>query len=214
MAADIERVVDAHVHLWDPARTDWYPYLSGLVDLGMGDISAWSRLFDQKTYFAEAAKWNVVKFVHVSAATDFVAETMEKDAEAQATGHPDALIGGVAPTGSLADTIDQLDRQMASTHFRGVRPMGGYEALEGAIPRPEVLGALLERGLIFEAMAHTHELEGARASLADWGDLTVVLEHTGWPASNTDEEFEQWKAGMSGLAALGPNIHCKLSGLS
>ncbi len=22
------RVVDAHVHLWDPARTDWYPYLS------------------------------------------------------------------------------------------------------------------------------------------------------------------------------------------
>ena len=22
------RVVDAHVHLWDPARTDWYPYLA------------------------------------------------------------------------------------------------------------------------------------------------------------------------------------------
>ena len=23
------RIVDAHVHLWDPAQTDWYPYLSG-----------------------------------------------------------------------------------------------------------------------------------------------------------------------------------------
>ena len=29
------RIVDAHVHLWDPARTDWYPYLSGRQDIGM-----------------------------------------------------------------------------------------------------------------------------------------------------------------------------------
>ncbi len=28
MAAEPTRVVDAHVHIWDPARTDWYPYLS------------------------------------------------------------------------------------------------------------------------------------------------------------------------------------------
>ena len=28
MTAQPTRVVDAHVHLWDPARTDWYPYLS------------------------------------------------------------------------------------------------------------------------------------------------------------------------------------------
>ena len=28
MTAQPARVVDAHVHLWDPARTDWYPYLS------------------------------------------------------------------------------------------------------------------------------------------------------------------------------------------
>ena len=28
MTAPPTRVVDAHVHLWDPARTDWYPYLS------------------------------------------------------------------------------------------------------------------------------------------------------------------------------------------
>ena len=28
MTARPVRVVDAHVHIWDPARTDWYPYLS------------------------------------------------------------------------------------------------------------------------------------------------------------------------------------------
>jgi len=32
------RIVDAHVHLWDPARTDWYPYLSGRQQLDMGDV--------------------------------------------------------------------------------------------------------------------------------------------------------------------------------
>jgi len=38
MATQIERIVDAHIHLWDPARTDWYPYLSGGEELDMGDI--------------------------------------------------------------------------------------------------------------------------------------------------------------------------------
>ena len=67
MPGPIDRIVDAHVHLWDPARADWYPYLAGQRELGMGDISGMCRLFDQPTYFAESAGWNVVKFVHVAA---------------------------------------------------------------------------------------------------------------------------------------------------
>ena len=37
MVTEIDRIVDAHVHLWDPDRTDMYPYLTGLRDLKMGD---------------------------------------------------------------------------------------------------------------------------------------------------------------------------------
>lgn len=212
MSTQIERIVDAHVHLWDPARTDWYPYLTGLRELDMGDISGWARYFDQPMYFSESAKWNVQKFVHVAAATDFVAETLEKDEEAQRTGHPDAIVGGVDANEPVAVAIEQLERQMASSRFRGIRPMGSL--LEGAVPNSDILGALLERGLVFDMMAHTDELQGATAKLADWGDLTVVIEHTGWPRSNSDDEFKMWKAGMSALASLGPNIHCKLSGLA
>src|SRR5262249_50706859 len=95
----VERVVDAHVHLWDPARADWYPYLAGMQEIGMGDISGMCRRFDQPTYFAENARWNVEKFVHVAAAAPPVLldETRELDEQAEATGHPDALVGGVFP---------------------------------------------------------------------------------------------------------------------
>ena len=44
MSAPIERIVDAHIHLWDPARADWYPYLAGQRELDMGDVSGMCRL--------------------------------------------------------------------------------------------------------------------------------------------------------------------------
>ncbi len=55
------RVVDAHVHLWDPARTDWYPYLSQPGQLGQEGIkregaSGMFRRFDADTYRAESAR--------------------------------------------------------------------------------------------------------------------------------------------------------------
>jgi predicted TIM-barrel fold metal-dependent hydrolase len=63
-------------------------------------------------------------------------------------------------------------------------------------------------------MAHTDELETSAAALADRDGLTVVVEHAGWPRSDTPEEFALWKQGISALAALGDNVHCKLSGLA
>jgi predicted TIM-barrel fold metal-dependent hydrolase len=212
MAAPIERIVDAHLHLWDPARADWYPYLAGRRELDMGDVSGMVRRFDQPTYFAESARWNVEKLVHVAAATvPYSAdETRELEEQARDTGHPDAIIGGFVPDAPVAETVRLLDDQMASSRFRGVRPMGGGP---GGPPGADVLHALDERGLVFELMAHTDELDAAAEALAGWDGLTVVVEHAGWPRTGAPDEFEPWKAGMSALAALGTNVHCKLSGL-
>lgn len=212
MAAPIARIVDAHVHLWDPARADWYPYLAGRQELDMGDISGMVRRYDQPTYFSETKNWNVVKFVHVAAATaaHSAEETAELEEMAQQTGHPDAIIGGIVPDAPIADTEQLLDAQMASPRFRGIRPMGGPMG----VPRPEVLGALAERDLVFELMAHPDMLEESAAALADHGGLTVVVEHAGWPRSGEPEEFSLWKRGISALAALGDHVHCKVSGLA
>jgi predicted TIM-barrel fold metal-dependent hydrolase len=207
------RIVDAHVHLWDPARTDWYPYLSGGQQLNMGDTTGMNRRFDVPTYQAESAGWNVEKLVNVAAATGrhSIDETLELDQRGEADGHPDGVIGGLPPADSTAAVIELLDRQMAASRFRGVRPMG---QMEGPLPSDDVLRALQERGLIFEVMAHPDQLEAAARGLADHGDLTVVIEHTGWPRTSDDDERALWQRGIEALAALGPNVHCKLSGLA
>ena len=208
------RIVDAHVHLWDPARTDWYPYLStDQSKLDMGDVSGMSRRFDVATYRAETAGWNVEKLVNVAAATGphSVDETLELDRRADAEGHPDAIIGGLPPTDTVADAIAAIDRQSAAARFRGVRPMG----LTGAsLPAPEVLRALAERTLVYEVMTHADQLVATARGLERHDDLVVVIEHTGWPRNRSDEERALWENGIDALAALGDNVLCKLSGLA
>ena len=123
------RVVDAHVHLWDPARTDWYPYLSGGQELDMGDVTGMSRRFDVPTYMAESAGWNVEKLVNVAAATGrhSIEETLELNRRADVEGHPDAIVGGLPPTDSVAEAIELLDRQMTASRVPGGPPDGGLQ---------------------------------------------------------------------------------------
>ncbi len=57
-------------------------------------------------------------------------------------------------------------------------------------------------------------MEAAAAALAAFPDLTVVVEHTGWPLAQDPEHAAVWRNGMTRLAGLGPRVHCKLSGLA
>jgi len=208
------RIVDAHVHLWDPANTTWYPYLSMTPSHGgTGDASRMNRRFDIPTYKAESSGWNIEKIVNVAAATgrNSVEETIELDRAADANGGPDAIVGGLPPTDTVADAVALLDRQMAAPRFRGVRPMG---PLTQPVPCPDVLRALQERNLVFELMTHPDLLTSAARDLAPFSDLVVVVEHAGWPRSAADDEFTLWKEGIDALAATGDNIMCKLSGLA
>jgi predicted TIM-barrel fold metal-dependent hydrolase len=172
-----------------------------------------SRLFDVDTYRQEASAWNVVGLVNVAAATGphSVDETLELDRQAETAGHPDAIVGGLPPTDTVADAVALLDRQMEASRFRGVRPMG---PLDRPVPDRAVLRALAERNLVFELMTHPDQLEASAGQLAGIDGLTVVVEHTGWPRADTDEERVLWRNGMRALAELGEHVVCKLSGLA
>jgi predicted TIM-barrel fold metal-dependent hydrolase len=179
----------------------------------MGDVTGMSRRFDVPTYLRESAGWNVEKLVNVAAATgrNSIDEALELDQRAETDGHPDAIIGGLPPTDSVAEALELIDRQRTAARLRGVRPMGAFE---GPLPSDEVLRALQERDLVFEVMTHPDQLEAAARGLEGHGDLVVVIEHTGWPRSASDEEFALWKVGIDALAAVGDNVICKLSGLA
>ena len=75
-------------------------------------------------------------------------ETLELD-RAAAEGGPDAIIGGLPPTESVAEAIALLDRQMAAPASAGSAP---WAASTCRSPRPAVLRALEERDLVFELM--------------------------------------------------------------
>jgi predicted TIM-barrel fold metal-dependent hydrolase len=213
MADQPARVVDAHVHIWDPARTDWYPYLSHPLAPESADASRMFRPFDIDTYRAESAGWNVEKFINVAAATGghSIEETLELDAAAQSRGGPDAIVGGIPPTDTVAEGLELIDRQMTASRFRGVRPMGRYE---GPLPDAGVLDGLRERNLLFELMSHPDQLQVAAKQLAGFADLVVVVEHIGWPRSGSDDERALWREGIDALSDLGDNVVCKLSGLA
>ena len=141
-------------------RVDWYPYLSGGGGLGLGDTTGMARRFDLGTYQAESVRWNVEKLVNVAAATGgfSIDESLELDRRAAVDGHPDVIVGGVVPAATPAESVVQIERQMAAKRFRGVRPMGRSLS---PLPADDVLDALRERDLLFELMAHPDQLQAA-----------------------------------------------------
>jgi L-fuconolactonase len=215
----INRVVDAHVHHWSPAREDLFPFLADEENLkaltGLADVSALRRPFDRATYLAEASRWHVDKYVHVSAAmgpdVSFEVETSEREAQAQQVGQPNAIIGSIHGAASPAEITAELAAQAQAPHFRGVRVNMGIDMTSEQAR--VLLSELQERGLSYELWVHPPDMPAAAKVLAGYEQLPVVVGHMGWPLSDDPEQFDLWRAGMAQLAAVGDRVYCKLSGL-
>ena len=168
MAAPIERIVDAHIHLWDPASVEWYPYLAGQRGARHGrhlrDVPAVRPAHVLRRVVELACR--EVRARRRRDRAHSGDETAELEGWPTTTGHPDAIIGGMVP----GDPIAEIERLLDSRWSRRGSAASGPWAAGSASPGRRPARARRARP-VFELMVHPDLLESAAAELADFGEL-------------------------------------------
>jgi L-fuconolactonase len=198
-------VVDAHLHVWDLARSE-YAWLTP-------DLGPLHATFTPEAAHAELEAAGIASAVLVQA------EDSERDTELMfeaARRHP--WVGGVVGWVQLDDPAvaeRQLERWQDRPRFRGVRhlvhddPRDDFLAL-GAVRRS--LRLLAERGIAFDVPdAWPRHLAATADLAAALPDLQIVVDHLGKPPYG-GADWERWQAALRDVAAH-PNTTAKVSGL-
>jgi predicted TIM-barrel fold metal-dependent hydrolase len=222
-------IVDAHHHLWDLGGPLRYPWLTdGTHASFLGDYSALRVDYLPEDYRRDAARQRVVQTVHVEAECDRsqqVAETEWLTAVQARSGMPDAVVAHAWL--DTPDTERVLAAQAAFPLVRGIRskPVTApspdpRDALPRGTPRSlsdprwrEGLALLPRFGLSWDLRVPYWHLAEAAEVVAARPDLTVVLNHTGFPWDRSPAGLGRWRDGMRALAAC-PGVSVKLSELS
>ena len=223
-AAPLE-IVDAHHHIWQPGEGR-YPWMQAGNAKFMGDPAPVCTNYEMKDLRAEAATAGVklLGSVHLQCGRDLsdpVVETAWVQQQADAAGHPIAIIGYGNP--ALPDFDALLDRHTAYPSFRGIRHMLNWgetdryrlcdrgDYLQDAAWRGG-LGRLAARGYSFDLQVNVWQLDEAAAMAQALPDLRIILNHAGMPFEYRDAGFSVWQRGIAALAACG-NVAAKFSGL-
>lgn len=204
-------VIDAHVHQWSVTDNDWYTALQPFAEQ-VGTPTLYSD-FLPADYRAAAGDLSVEKFVHVSAATApraYLDEAQWVDELADRENLDMVLIGSVAPDLSAADITADLEQQARSRRFRGIRVLAGLEPESAAATT--ILAWLERGGYVFDLVTHPESMPRWLDLLARYPQLSVALEHTGWPSATDEAGFDAWHTAIR-TCARRPGIACKITGL-
>lgn len=199
------RRIDAHLHLWDLAVSD-YAWLG--PELGVLHAS-WSP--DQAA--AELERAGMSGAVLVQAEDSQVDTRYLLDV---ASAHPWVLgvVGWIRLDDPLAAGRD-LDRWQWHPAFCGVRHLVNDDPRADFLDRASVrssLADLARRGLPFDVHdAWPRHLGQAGRLARGLPDLTLVIDHLGKPPRGRDG-MDAWRAGLAEVA-VHPNSVAKLSGL-
>jgi L-fuconolactonase len=199
-------LVDAHHHLWDPARRayDW-----------MGpELEAIRRRFDLDDLRAVTAPAGVERTVLVQAVG-----TLEETRELLATAaDSDGLVAGVVGwvdlTGGAAEEIAALRAGPGGEKLVGIRHPAQDEPDPEWLLRRDVkrgLAAVAEAGLVYDLLVRPLQMAAAVSVAAELADVRFVLDHAGKPPI-AEGDLERWRRQSAAIAAA-PNVVCKLSGL-
>ncbi|MCX4615184.1 MULTISPECIES: amidohydrolase [Streptomyces] len=204
-------LIDAHHHLWDLGRRP-QPWLD---DPALATIR---RTFTPDDLRTTATQLIAGRRLHSTVAVQCVPDVPEtEDLLALAEWEP--LIGAVVGWADLTspgigDLLDGLLAGPGGTHLRSLRHLVQGETDPGWLQRPDVengLAAVRDRGLCYDVLVRSHQLDQAIRLAERFPDLPQVLDHAGKPPI-ADGELADWENQLCRLAAH-PQVVCKVSGL-
>jgi L-fuconolactonase len=196
-------MIDAHQHFWRLDRGD-YEWLTGRPspicrDFGPADLAP---ILDR----TGIARTILVQAAASLAETEFLLELAARA----------SFVAGVVGWADLAakDAAATITRMAADKLLVGLRPMLQDIADDDFILRAELepaLDAMLENGLVFDALVVPRHLCRVLVFLDRHPNLTVVVDHGAKPFIR-DRVLDPWRDDMAAIARRG-NSFCKLSGL-
>ncbi len=201
------RVLDSHLHLWDPSRLD-YEWLEGPLA---------ARFAGPELAPAAEGSDAAAVFVQAECVEEQFLDEVRWVAETAADTGVIGIVAGArldrgARTLAQLRALDELPMVVGVRHLLQSEPDGtaGSEAfLAGA-------AAVAARGWTFDACVRDRQLPDVSALAASVPGLRIVLDHLGKPAVGTARAplrpDEGWIGGIRSLADH-PQVSIKLSGL-
>ena len=198
--------VDAHHHLWDPARAT-YPFLTD-------ELAVIRRRFGPDD-LAPLLEANGIDRTIVVQARGDVAETRELLATAAATAFIGGVIGWVDLTDpGVPDSIAELRAGPGGARLVGIRHQVHDEADAAWLARPDVrrgIRAVGTAGLAYDLLIRPREMPVALATVRALPDVRFVIDHLAKPPIAAGI-VRPWADLLLPFGAT-PNTWCKVSGL-
>jgi predicted TIM-barrel fold metal-dependent hydrolase len=220
------RVVDPHIHLWNPERLR-YPWLATPHSTFMGDYRAIARRHEIAEFLSDAAGVEVIKVVHVEAGhdpADPLAETRWLQSLADAPENRGIPQGIVAYADLSRPDVEQvLAAQAAFANVRGIRQILNvhadpfYDYVGRHFMREPAwrsgFGLLRKHGLSFDLQIYPSQMQEAAELARAFPETAIILNHTGMFVDRSSVEgWRVWRNGIRALASC-PNLAVKVSGL-
>ncbi|MER6077910.1 amidohydrolase family protein [Streptomyces sp. NPDC001833] len=204
-------LIDAHHHLWDLGRRP-QPWLD---DPALATIR---RTFTTDDLRTTATQPIAGRRLHSTVAVQCVPDVHETE-DLLALAEREPLIGAVVGWADLTspgigDQLDGLLTGPGGACLRSLRHLVQGETDQEWLQRPDVergLAAVRDRGLRYDVLVRSHQLDQAIRLAERFPDLPQVLDHAGKP-SIADGELADWQLQLRTLAAHG-HVVCKVSGL-
>jgi L-fucono-1,5-lactonase len=198
--------VDAHHHLWDPARAT-YPFLTD-------DLAVIRRRFDPDD-LAPLLEANGIDRTIVVQARGDIAETRDLLATAAVTPFIGGVVGWVDLTDpGVADSIAELRAGVGGDRLLGIRHQVQDEPDAAWLARPDVrqgIRAVGAAGLAYDLLIRPREMPVALATVRALPDVRFVIDHLAKPPIASGV-VEPWADLLRPFGAA-PNVWCKVSGL-